>query len=412
MLYDSACLSCLRGWLHYRYSKGNRVSHDFERPVGAAVVPSGFVRIRVQYHASRQDSLSVIERAMRITKKRAPRNRTLTCTAEEASLLSSDLLRLSQTVTSESIKDRVINQTFQAASSFLPCSFVDLLILDPPYNLTKDFNGHVFRAKEADAYTAWFEELLLSTIPLLRPTASVYVCSDWRTSALIFPLLDRHLNIRNRITWEREKGRGSRINWKNNSEDIWYCTAGDEYTFNVEAVKLKRRVVAPYRHKDGKPKDWNETEDGKHRLTYPSNFWSDITIPFWSMPENTDHPTQKSEKLIAKLILASSNPQDFVLDPFLGSGTTAVVAKKLGRHYCGIEINREYCCWALKRIKNACLDASIQGYVDGVFWERNSLSDQKSPKDLMSDSQVMELFDERSAEVSFPTDPQIRRNKR
>ena len=63
-----------------------------------------------------------------------------------------------------------------------------------------------------------------------------------------------------------------------------------------------------------------------------------MTVPFWSMPENTDHPTQKPEKLLAKLILASTNPGDLVLDPFLGSGTTSVVAKKLGRRYIGIEL--------------------------------------------------------------------------
>ena len=331
---------------------------------------------------------------MRIMKKRAPRNRTLTCTAEEMSLLSSELLQLPQAATLQLIKDRIINQTFQAACPVLPRSFVDLLILDPPYNLTKDFNGHVFRMKEVDAYAAWFEGVLSSAIPLLRPTASVYVCSDWRTSTLVFPLLDRHLHVRNRITWEREKGRGAKVNWKNNTEDIWYCTVSGEYTFNVDAVKLKRRVVAPYRHADGKPKDWNETENGNYRLTYPSNLWSDITIPFWSMPENTDHPTQKPEKLIAKLILASSNPQDFVLDPFLGSGTTAVVAKKLGRHYCGVEINREYCCWALKRLKNVSSDTSIQGYNDGVFWERNSFSEQKLVKSTVSDSRPMDFFDE------------------
>jgi site-specific DNA-methyltransferase (adenine-specific) len=265
---------------------------------------------------------------------------------------------------------------------------------DPPYNLTKDFNGHVFRAQEAEAYASWFDGVLSSIVPILRPTASVYVCSDWQTSALIFPVLDKHLRIRNRITWEREKGRGAKTNWKNNTEDIWFCTAGDEYTFNVEAVKLKRRVIAPYRHEDGKPKDWEETEKGNYRLTYPSNFWSDITIPFWSMPENTDHPTQKPEKLIAKLVLASSAPDDFVVDPFLGSGTTAVVAKKLGRHYCGVEMNQEYCCWALKRLHEAESDRSIQGYADGVFWERNSLNEQKPTKMAVPNSPTMGLFNE------------------
>ena len=70
---------------------------------------------------------------------------------------------------------------------------------------------------------------------------------------------------------------------------------------------------------------------GNFRDTHPSNLWTDISVPFWSMPENTDHPTQKAEKLIAKLVLASTNPGDFVFDPFLGSGTSSVVAKKLGK---------------------------------------------------------------------------------
>ena len=329
--------------------------------------------------------------------KRAPRNRTLICTREETTALSTHLLQLSQPATIELLRDRVINQDFQSARPFLPVSFVDLLILDPPYNLTKDFNGNVFRAQDAEAYSFWFDELLSLTIPLLRHTASVYVCSDWQSSALIYPILNRHLRVRNRITWEREKGRGAKANWKNNTEDIWFCTVGEEYTFNVDAVKLKRRVLAPYRREDGKPKDWNETSTGKYRLTHPSNLWSDITIPFWSMPENTDHPTQKPEKLFAKLVLASSNPQDFVFDPFLGSGTTAVVAKKLQRHYCGIELNREYCCWSLKRLEKADTDPSIQGYRDGVFWERNSLKDQKPLKKEVPIESTMELLDGRSS---------------
>ena len=112
-----------------------------------------------------------------------------------------------------------------------------------------------------------------------------------------------------------------------------------------------------------------------------TNFWDDITIPYWSMPENTDHPTQKPEKLIAKLILASSTKDAMVFDPFLGSGTTAVVAKKLGRKYCGIEMNEEYCLWALKRMALAENDDTIQGYTDGVFWERNTLSFKNGQKE-------------------------------
>ena len=127
----------------------------------------------------------------------------------------------------------------------------------------------------------------------------------------------------------------------------------------------------------GLPKDWEMTESGNFRITHPSNFWDDISIPFWSMPENTDHPTQKPEKLYAKLILASTRPGDRVFDPFLGSGTAAVVSRKLGRNCFGVEINRDYCLWTAKRLLNAIADKTIQGYADGIFWERNSLVEQK-----------------------------------
>ena len=139
---------------------------------------------------------------------------------------------------------------------------------------------------------------------------------------------------------------------------------------------MKRQVIAPYK-KDGKPKDWHETDEGNFRLTHPSNFWDDISIPFWSMPENTDHPTQKPEKLIAKLILASCPPGGTVFDPFLGSGTTSVVAKKLNRNYLGVEMNREYALWAEKRLLQCEQFPQIQGYFDNVFWERNTLKFRK-----------------------------------
>jgi site-specific DNA-methyltransferase (adenine-specific) len=120
--------------------------------------------------------------------------------------------------------------------------------------------------------------------------------------------------------------------------------------------------------------------------------WTDISIPFWSMPENTDHPTQKPEKLVAKLVLASSNVGDVVFDPFLGVGTTSVVSKKLGRRYFGVEIDATYCCLAEKRLLLAECDTSIQGYADGVFWERNSLQNQPTVKKNTSNREQASLF--------------------
>ena len=325
-------------------------------------------------------------------KPRAPRNRTLTCGSNERSMLESRLLRLDSPRSADFLENRTLNQDFFSAASFLPQRFVNLLVLDPPYNLSKDYNGRRFEEKDGKSYQVWFRRVLDLLRPTLAPDASIYVCSDWKTSILIAPILEEVFHVRNRITWEREKGRGAKLNWKNNTEDIWFCTLSDQYVFNVEAVKLKRKVIAPYRNANGSPKDWQEESDGNFRLTCPSNIWSDITIPFWSMPENTDHPTQKPEKLIAKLVLASSRANDFVLDPFVGSGTTSVVCKKLGRKFLGIEQDSEFCCWAEKRIQLADSDASIQGYADGVFWERNSLNEQKPQKKTAANGQTMSLF--------------------
>lgn len=306
------------------------------------------------------------------SKPKAPRNRTLTLTNADITSVKPRLKRLAQRVTLDAVLDTTIHQDCLAAIAHLPPSSVDLLVLDPPYNLRKDYNGQLFNRQSPIAYQAWVKSWLVPLTRLLKPTASLYVCADWATSAAIYPLLAEYFIVRNRITWEREKGRGAKANWKNASEDIWFCTVSDTYTFNVDAVKLKRRVIAPYRDRNGSPKDWQDTDRGRFRLTHPSNLWTDISIPFWSMPENTHHPTQKPEKLIAKLILASSQPGEVVLDPFLGAGTTSVVAKKLDRHYIGIEIDETYCCLAEKRLALAASDRRIQGYAEGCFWERNS----------------------------------------
>ena len=265
------------------------------------------------------------------------RNKTIQLTVAEGRRYLERCLDLSAPVEVGGILDKTIRGDTLAVAPLLPRCFVDLLIADPPYNLDKDFHGAVFQEMSAAEYESYTERWLAAVLPLLKPAASVYVCCDWRSTPEVMRVLGRHLTVRNRITWQREKGRGARANWKNGMEDIVFATVSDVYTFNLDAVKIRRRVVAPYR-RNGSPKDWEETCDGNFRNTCPSNFWDDITVPYWSMAENTAHPTQKPEKLLAKLILASSNPGEVVFDPFLGSGSTSVAAKKLGRHFIGIEI--------------------------------------------------------------------------
>lgn len=297
-------------------------------------------------------------------------------TDEDRAKYSKSVVTLSGIATIEDVTNVTINQDLATAAPFLPSGFVDLLIADPPYNLNKTFNGNEFKRRGFDEYEAYTRRWLSAIVHTLKPHATIYISSDWQTSLSIYKVLREFFIVRNRITWEREKGRGAKSNWKNCSEDIWFCTRGNDYFFDADAVKLKRKVVAPYKE-NGKPKDWDEEETGNFRLTAASNLWTDISVPFWSMPENTDHPTQKPEKLAAKLILAGSKPGDFVFDPFLGSGTTSVTAKKLGRKYLGVELNADYACLAEKRLEMAESDKTIQGYSGGFFWERNTLALQK-----------------------------------
>lgn len=310
-------------------------------------------------------------------KIRAPRNKTLIVNDHEIPTLLSRCLNNEVDLDENTVINQIIQGDILQVAKNLPSEFVNLLIVDPPYNLDKRFADTSFQKMSTEAYEQYTDQWISAVKHTLVKNASIYVCCDWKTSISIVNILEKHFVLQNRITWQREKGRGAKSNWKNGMEDIWFGTVSKkDYVFNVDAVKLRRKVVAPYKE-NGKPKDWTECPDGKFRDTYPSNFWDDISIPYWSMAENTDHPTQKPEKLVAKLVLASSNEGDVVLDPFLGSGTTAVVAKKLGRKFLGVELEPLYCAMTQKRLLEVDEKSEIQGYIDGVFWERNTLSAQK-----------------------------------
>lgn len=305
-------------------------------------------------------------------KSRSSRNKTIQLSVEEQAYFEKKILKESPSYTEKKIENQVLCTDSIKVLPQLPKEFIDLVVTDPPYNMTKIYAGEKFSKTNAEEYELWLRSWIEPLIPLLKPNASLYVCTEWQCSSIVEKVLRDYFYVRNRITWEREKGRGAQHNWKNAAEDIWFCTVSNEYHFNADAVRLKRKVIAPYRHVNGDPKDWADEDDEKFRLTAPSNLWTDISVPFWSMPENTEHPTQKPEKLIAKLILASSEEGDFVFDPFLGSGTTAVTAKKLSRRFAGIEREKDYALLALKRLLMAEKNPEIQGFKGGCFWERNT----------------------------------------
>ena len=201
------------------------------------------------------------------TVERAGRNRTLILEDNERSILpeytSVFIPQLNKSQKQEllsfkNIKNKTIFGNLFEILDYLPKEFADLIIIDPPYNLSKNFNGFKFNAQDSKEYLNYLREWFPKIVRLLKPNGSLYLCGDWKCTAELNIVMREHLTVINRITWQREKGRGASANWKNGMEDIWFGVKDPcNYFFNVDAVKVKRRVLAPYKE-DGKPKDRSE----------------------------------------------------------------------------------------------------------------------------------------------------------
>ena len=166
-------------------------------------------------------------------KNRAERNRTLCLSDDEISDLEKRLLTLDLLKAGGEILDKTLNSGILESIEFIPDEFADLIIIDPPYNLNKDFNGNVFRSMDDSSYEAYVESWFPSVCKKLKSSGSLYMCGDWKCTAVLQRVLERHLSVLNRITWQREKGRGAQSNWKNAMEDkgrffSLYCFAGKE----------------------------------------------------------------------------------------------------------------------------------------------------------------------------------------
>jgi site-specific DNA-methyltransferase (adenine-specific) len=265
------------------------------------------------------------------------------------------------------------------SSKYIKDKSVDLFFLDPPYFISgrsKDIDLESGDRSDWDCqwnsieeYREWTDSYLKLVFQQLKDTGSVYVCISWKNAHVIHTLLEKNgFTILNRITWKREKGRGAKSNWKSIHEDIFFAVKNkNKYTFNVDGVKVTKKVIAPYRNENGTPKDWWVNEDGeKVRLTYPGNLWDEFCVPYWSMkevrsyaktkksPDNflPKHNTQKPKDLVKKIITASSNEGDLIVDYFSGSGTTAIASEELGRNSIVFDVNKICIKMLEERIKN------------------------------------------------------------
>lgn len=232
----------------------------------------------------------------------------------------------------------------------LPDSSVDLIFADPPYNIGKNFNGHKDKWDSEEKYLDWCYQWLDLCIKKLKPNGSFYVMTATQFMPFFDIYLRRKIDILSRIVWYYDSSGVQAKNYYGSMyEPILFCVKDKKnYTFNtneilVEAKTGAKRKLIDYRK--AVPTVYSSEK-------VPGNVWEFARVRY-RMEEYENHPTQKPIVLLERIIKASSNIGDLVLDPFSGTFTTSFVAKKLGRSSVGIELQDEYIKIGLRRLKLA-----------------------------------------------------------
>lgn len=220
--------------------------------------------------------------------------------------------------------------------SDLPESSIDLVVADPPYNLGKDY-GNNTDLKAWGEYEEFTRNWLGQAIRVLKPSGSIYVFMGVRFISRLFLLLESEfaLNFNGWITWHYTQGMGRKQGFSPRHEDILYFTKTQNFTFNLDDIRIPQKYYRERNNMAG---------------TNPGDVWEFSHVHYCSA-EREAHPTQKPEALLERIIKASSNPDDLILDPFVGSGTTCKVAKVLGRRWLGVDINPEYIAMSQRRLE-------------------------------------------------------------
>ena len=232
----------------------------------------------------------------------------------------------------------------------IPDESIDLVFADPPYNIGKRFGEFQDCWSSDQDYAQWCHRWLALTIQKLRPTGSLYVMSSTQAMPHLDLWLRDRLTVVSRIVWHYDSsGVQARKHYGSLYEPILFCVKDPKaYTFNAEAIEVAARTGAVR-----KLIDYRKSTPAPYKNTkVPGNTWY-IPRVRYRMPEYEDHPSQKPEALLERIIKASSNPGDTVLDPFAGTFTTCAVARRLGRRAIGIESQSEYVKIGLRRLQLA-----------------------------------------------------------
>jgi site-specific DNA-methyltransferase (adenine-specific) len=239
----------------------------------------------------------------------------------------------------ETFLDNVLNEDALVGLARIPDNSVDLVVSDPPYCLGKDY-GNDSDKLDPQEYLEWSQQWIDAVIPKLKSTGSLYIFLTWRYSPEIFCCIKKKLIMLNEIIWDRRVPSmgGSTRRFSSVHDNIGFFAKTRDYYFSIDDVRI------PYDE---------ETKKARSRSIFVGSKWLEVGYnpkDVWSVSrlhrihsEREDHPTQKPLELIERMIKASCPVDGIVLDPFMGSGTTAVAVHRLGRKFIGFEINRDYC---------------------------------------------------------------------
>ncbi|MEY4903477.1 MAG: hypothetical protein RLZZ292_1292 [Bacteroidota bacterium] len=247
--------------------------------------------------------------------------------------------------------NQVFNEDMMEGINRIPDASIDLILTDPPYSLGKDY-GNNSDMKQSEEYLEWTFQWIDAVLPKLKPNGSFYIFLSWQYTPEIFSFMKKKLTMVNEIIWDRRVPSmgGSTRKYSSVHDNLGFFVNGKDYFFDLDAIRI------PYDE---------ETKKARSRSIFVGKKWLELGYnpkDIWSCarlhaedPERTTHPTQKPLEIIERVIRASCPENGTVLDPFMGSGTTAYASKINNRNYVGFELNEDYF-----EIINARLEGNLQ----------------------------------------------------
>ena len=248
---------------------------------------------------------------------------------------------------------QLLNRDFLTDVANLPDASIDLILADPPYGLGKDY-GNDSDMRSGDDFIAWTRSWLELAIPKLKPSGSLYIFCTWQYAPEIFSFLKTRLTMVNEIIWDRRVPSmgGTTRRFTSVHDNIGFFAVAKDYYFDLDPVRIPYDAVT----KKARSRKLFEGSKWLEQGYNPKDVWS-VSRLHRQHAERVDHPTQKPLEIVERMVLASCPPGGRVLDPFMGSGTTAVACARQKREFVGYEINESYCAIARERVSAAAQGA-------------------------------------------------------